>query len=267
MKRAAIFIVFTVMMPNVFYGQGSQSDEAYVLVKEAYQRSDLFNSEEFKDLTMNVNIQEFREGEQKENNSLRLQVFKDSSLTKMKVRYTEPAGIKGTTYLAHVDIQLKQSKGIWLYLPSFDKTKRITANKFRNSVPLVGTGLILMNSNEVDFDEYTYAFIKGESALTKNSTTIEMKPKTKSDKSSKIVEIQNDLVLIKKIISRDSNGEVSEEVAFSSYESFGSFFVPGEITRQDPQKNLEGKIFMSNIRVNQGFTPEDLALDKIKNEF
>lgn len=90
------------------------------------------------------------------------------------IKFSSPADIKGTGFLSIENKNRDDDQ--WLYLPAFNKTRRISANN--ESDYFVSSDFSFEDLNREDLEEYSYQFLSESKIDGADCYQIEAKPKT-----------------------------------------------------------------------------------------
>lgn len=264
-----LLVLLSIQAIPVFAEEAAEQ-EARLLFEAAIQRSDIASASDAQDFTLTLATIELRKGKEVENYLLQLKALKTDGLSKIMVRYTEPEGIKGTTYLVHWNRQAKKPEDIWLYLPSFNNTKRISPYKAKKSLPDVLTRFSLINTDDINFNDYSFSKLPNNDNNEQNSVMIEITPTKKSTNSknnTRVVWIEKNSGLLIKMITQNAERETVETVVFNEYKAFGPYWLPTEIITSDTKQDTITTVSFKQIELNTGLKDNDFDLTAITNPF
>lgn len=149
-------------------------------------------------------------GQQRERkNSTLLKLQANGIDSKLLVKFSTPADIKGTGFL-----QVEHSDGeddLWIYLPALKKSRRLVANNKKDS--FVGTDFSYGDISLPKVDLYRHALLRSEAVDQHDSYVIESVPindtvKSNSGYSKKITWVRKDSLLEAKVEYYDLSGRL-----------------------------------------------------------
>jgi Outer membrane lipoprotein-sorting protein len=269
MKRfLTVLLLFS--FSNTLKSEESANQQARILFEEAIQRSDIYSAQDVRDFKLILETIESRKGREIKSTQVHLKALKTDRLSKVMVRYTEPAGIKGTTYLVYWNRQEQKPEDIWLYLPSFKNTKRISPYKAQKSLPDALTRFSFFNTDNMNVNDYSFSELENSENKDQNSVIIEIKPKKKSVYSlenSKEVWIEKSSGLLTKMITKNGGGEPLEQVEFNNYKLYSRYWLPTEIITADSKQETITRVSFKQIELNLALKASDFDLTAIENPF
>lgn len=263
------FSLFILMMmySNNALAQDSKTGSAQEIVEQAFKRSDILNAPDVIDLVASLETHELRKGKELSRHHLRIRLFKEEPLTKVLARYSHPQAIEGTAYLSHIHQSYKKAPVTWLYLPTLGKTKRVSFNKVKKSLPGIGAGFSLPDKHTKSLDDYDYLQQQDELMFGKRYRVFELRPKSKKVDTYKLVWIEESEGFVAKVLTMDSSHHVEEELLLEAYKLHGTYWLPGVISRADIPSERTTKIVLKELDLNTGLGPEDFKLNSIEYAF
>lgn len=231
-------------------------------LEQAVKRSDIYSARDIQDFVMSVTLVESRKGKEIGSYTLKVKVLKGDKLNKAMVHYTSPVGIKGTSYLAYLNTDKNKPEAIWVYLPSFNKTQRISLYKASRSLPGVSSNLPVLDSRKMDFNAYSYSLkaVEGQG----KAQVIEVIPKSKGDKHSRAFWVSRETGLISKILTMDRDNRVEEEVVLQSYKENGSYWLPSRVSMSNTKEEKTTELLLEQITLNTRLQPDDFELKQLE---
>lgn len=264
MVRYSLWFLFLVFAsPLGAQDEGVQS--AREILENALKRSDIYSAGNIKDFVMSVTLVESRKAKQIATYTLKAKVLKGDKLGKAMVHYTSPAGIKGTSYLAYLNTEKNKPEAIWVYLPSFNKTQRISLYKASRSLPGVSSNLPILDGRKIDFDDYTYSFKAVEDLG--QAQVIEIIPKNKKEKHSRNFWVSRETGLISKILTMDRDKRIVEEIVLQSYKANGDYWLPSRVSMTNPEQEKTTELVLEQITLNAGLQLDDFELKQLETVF
>lgn len=263
-------VLLLVLLSTQVFAEENSDQQARLLFEEAIQRSDIVSASDVQDFTLTLATVELRKGKEVDNNQLHLKALKTDRLSKVMVRYTEPAGIKGTTYLVYWNRQEKKPDDIWLYLPSFNNTKRISPYKAKKSLPDALTRFSLFNTEDMNFNDYSFSKLANNDHKEQNSVIIEITPTKKSENrrdNTRVVWIEKNSGLLTKMLTQNAEHEIVEEVVFNEYKPYGRYWLPAEIITTDHKQDTITTVSFKQIELNVALSAKEFDLTAITNPF
>lgn len=168
-------------------------------------------------------------------------------------RYTKPESQAGIATLSLPDGVM------WLYMPAFEKPKRISI--LAKSQAFTGTDFSYEDMANTPYSErFDPEFLQTE----KNAYVIQLTPKTGKSQYSKIiarVNIENGYP-----ISMHFHNETGKLIKFSTYkyEKIGKYWNAAEVEMKDLEKEHSTKIILSDMKFDQGLSDDLFLVENMK---
>lgn len=105
---------------------------------------------------------------------------KFGDVTKMLMKFTEPADVRGTSILIY-DYD-ERPDDMWIYMPALKKSRRVVSNEKGKN--FMGSEFTNADMSKPNVDDYTYSVISSETVNGKNCYKIEAIPVSQEIKSS-----------------------------------------------------------------------------------
>ncbi len=143
---------------------------------------------------------------------------KFGDVTKMIMRFVDPADVKGTAMLVY-DYEGKPDD-MWIYMPALKKSRRIVSNEKGKN--FMGSEFTNADMSKPNIDDFNYKLLSTEIFNGKNCYKIEATAKTKDLEtengfSKKISYIEKGNYLCHKIEFYDLSGKLSKTQTISDY--------------------------------------------------
>lgn len=152
---------------------------------------------------------------------------KFGDISKMMMKFLEPADVRGTTLLVF-DYENKDDD-LWIYMPALRKTRRIVSSEKGKN--FMGSEFTNADMSKPNIDEFNYKLIGEETIDGKKCWKIESTCKTETQEeqygfSKRITYIEKESFLAHKIEYYDLNSELLRVETIKEYkkQSNGSYF-------------------------------------------
>jgi len=190
-----------------------------------------------------------KEGKEKIREATMMQKGRDKRL----YRYTKPESQAGIATLSLPD------NVMWLYMPAFEKPKKISM--LAKSQSFTGTDFSYEDMLPTPYsDRYTPELIKSE----KDVYLLQMIPKsTKSDYSKIIAHINKTNGYPVTMEFYNSKGKKFKEATYR-YEKVGKYWNAAEVLMKDLEKNHSTKILLTDVKFDQGLSDDLFVVEKLK---
>jgi len=183
---------------------------------------------------------------------IREATIKQKGTDKRIMRFTSPASQAGISVLS------LPNDIMYLYLPAFDKERRISASiKNQN---FAGTDFSYDDMESKPYAEkYTAKLIKTE----ENVFVVELTPKERSDYSKIIVYI-NKANYYPELMEYYDRGNTKIKVAEYTFKKIGKYWNAIEIEMTDLKKNHKTKMQMSDVKYDTGLSDDEFTVRILK---
>ena len=167
-------------------------------------------------------------------------------------RYTKPESQAGIATLSLPD------NVMWLYMPAFEKPKKISM--LAKSQSFTGTDFSYEDMLPTPYSErYTPELLKTE----KDVFVLQMKPKTdKSEYSKIIVRINKTYGYPVTMEYYNGKGKKFKESSYR-YEKIGKYWNAAEVVMKDLEKNHSTRIMLFDVKFDQGLSDDLFLVEKL----
>jgi len=188
-------------------------------------------------------------GKEKVREALLLQKGRDKKL----YRYTKPESQAGIATLS------LSNDVMWLYMPAFEKPKKISM--LAKDQSFTGTDFSYEDMVTTPYaDRYTPSLLESE----KDAYVLNLVPKSKNSSYAKIIVRINKAYGYPVTMEFYSGmGKKFKEASYR-YEKIGSYWNAAEVVMKDLLKNHSTKILLSEVKFDQGLADDIFTVDKLK---
>jgi outer membrane lipoprotein-sorting protein len=186
-----------------------------------------------------------------EKEKIREAYLKQKGAEKKIYKYTYPESQAGVATLSLPgDI-------MWLYMPAFDKPKKISL--LAKSQAFTGTDFSYEDIPTTPYsDRYTPKFLKAEAT----AYLLELIPKSeKSNYLKLVVMVDKTYYYPLKIEYFNKGGEKSKEAAYK-YSRIGNYWNAMEVVMTDLKKGTSTSIVMTEVKFDQGLSDDEFTVEK-----
>jgi len=190
-----------------------------------------------------------KSGKEKVREALMLQKGIDKKL----YRYTQPESQVGVATLS------LPGGVMWLYMPAFEKPKKITL--LAKSQAFTGTDF---SYEDMESRTYSDRFIPKLLETMENEYVLELIPKSAKSEYSKIIAYINRTNCYPILMEYYDKQNKKIKEATYIYEKIGSYWNAKEVTMTDLRKNHKTRTIMTDVKFDQELSDDLFTVEKLK---
>ncbi len=169
------------------------------------------------------------------------------------ITFLWPADVKGTKMLTWAHKTKNDDQ--WLYLPAFNKVKRISSRSRSGS--FMGSEFAYEDLGSQEIEKFTYKLVKEEKVAGRDCWVIERVPTYKSGYSRQLVWMDKGYMNAVKIEYYDRKAELLKTSEISGYAKHGKFWRFAQIEIKNHQTQKRSILKISNRKVGMGVDASD----------
>jgi len=249
---SALFLSFLFFI-NLSFSQENQKQDAYTIMKK------VDNSKQPKDIKSELTMILINKQNKKRIRTIKSYKKGDE---KQLIYFLKPADVKGVSFL-RIKISKNNDK-MFLYLPAFKKTRRITGSQKNQS--FMGSDFTYNDIGGYDIDDFKYT-LKGETTIdNKPCYIIKAVPLPKTSlKYSKILYYiwKNEYKILKAEFVK--NNKVEKIMSFKDYKKIKNYLIPVQIIMENKRRKHKTILKFDKIKVNTGISDSLFSLNNLKH--
>jgi len=174
--------------------------------------------------------------------------------TRTLVRFSEPADVRGTTYLTWAYDDSAQEDDMWLYLPAESLVRRISGGGKKGAFMRSDLANEDIESRAVDDD--IHKLIARKELAGTNCYVIESipRPELKKDTnySKRIQYIRSDIYLPARVEFYDKRGKLIKTATFGGYKQIEGIWTITKVIYETPRRKTRTLLQHTDVTYNQG---------------
>jgi outer membrane lipoprotein-sorting protein len=170
--------------------------------------------------------------------------------SKQMMTFLEPADVKETSFLSWVYDDPKKDDLQWLYLPAFERVRKISSSSKKES--FMGSDFNYEDLGDRDLDADVHKLVKEEKFNNRDCYVIESVPKNKRYMYSKRVGwIDKESLLPVKVDYYDRRGRHIKQLTCSGIEKIDNIWTWTSIKMENIKKKHSTVLEFSDVKYNQ----------------